>query len=370
MGCLGAGNSSSSSNNYTTQYLTDPDSARRMASIAEEQQFIYNTIFKPYDKAMVDANMATIPYNRDLTISQLAAEQGLVDTRAAATKAGLEETMWDINASRPVKEALINQQLTELEQSAPVSGAFYNAAMEGVNAKDWMSSATADAAYGSRVAGKELEQNLQMLGIQKGSDRYNRATQGLSLNRAKAIGTARNTARRAADTENFTRLGQAMQVRGRATGLPGTESTASSATGSMPYQTGALQLGSYGLTNPINTAVQANQAGMNPLTTSLGDSKSRSFNVSLSSERYKEDIVPLVVEDGVVQSLRPVSFKYIGESKPQVGLIAEEVAMVLPEVVEFKDGVPEGIHYQFLVPVLINEIQRLGEKIQALEGRM
>jgi Chaperone of endosialidase len=88
--------------------------------------------------------------------------------------------------------------------------------------------------------------------------------------------------------------------------------------------------------------------------------------------------------------LRPVTFRYKKSakdgSKPlQYGLIAEEVAEVYPElVVHSADGQIEGVKYQVLDSMLLNEvqkeqreigqqqehIQRLEEQDQALQERL
>src|SRR5207249_11229099 len=65
--------------------------------------------------------------------------------------------------------------------------------------------------------------------------------------------------------------------------------------------------------------------------------------------------------DGLMR-LRPVTFRYLkhGDNAPlQYGLIAEEVAEVYPELVaRNKDGEVETVMYQFLAPMLLNELQK------------
>lgn len=83
-----------------------------------------------------------------------------------------------------------------------------------------------------------------------------------------------------------------------------------------------------------------------------------------SSQRFKEDIKSIdVVSDKLLQ-LRPVSFHYKqaaddGTKPLQYGLIAEEVAKVYPELVEYdKDGKPFAVHYNLLTPLLLRELQK------------
>jgi hypothetical protein len=59
--------------------------------------------------------------------------------------------------------------------------------------------------------------------------------------------------------------------------------------------------------------------------------------------------------------LRPVSFHFKSDPKGDVqyGLIAEEVAKVYPElVIRNEAGRVEGVRYEELAPLLLNEMQR------------
>jgi hypothetical protein len=63
-----------------------------------------------------------------------------------------------------------------------------------------------------------------------------------------------------------------------------------------------------------------------------------------------------------------VRFRYIahGANAPlQYGLIAEEVAEVYPELVAHgNDGQVQSIMYQFLAPMLLNEVQKQRREIE------
>jgi hypothetical protein len=83
-----------------------------------------------------------------------------------------------------------------------------------------------------------------------------------------------------------------------------------------------------------------------------------------SSRRYKEDIQIMGEASDRLLQLRPVTFHYkkadaAGEKPLQFGLIAEEVAAVMPElVVNNKDGQPETVAYHLLPALLLNELQK------------
>ena len=100
--------------------------------------------------------------------------------------------------------------------------------------------------------------------------------------------------------------------------------------------------------------------------------------VTVSSDaRVKQDVRPDVPGLDAVTALRPISFEYdqtkraIGfERGRQYGLIAQEVAPILPLVVE-DDGSDDhwlSIDYRRLVPVLIRAVQELTERVAALEA--
>ena len=71
--------------------------------------------------------------------------------------------------------------------------------------------------------------------------------------------------------------------------------------------------------------------------------------------------------------LRPVTFLYRpeyvhGDQTLQYGLIAEEVARIYPELVEYSaDGQPQAVRYHLLSSMLLNEVQKQQRMIQSLE---
>jgi hypothetical protein len=72
-----------------------------------------------------------------------------------------------------------------------------------------------------------------------------------------------------------------------------------------------------------------------------------------------------------VLKLRPVTFVYKDDASaaPSYGLIAEEVATVYPELVTHTAaGEVQTVKYHELIPMLLNELQRLQTKVTALEA--
>jgi hypothetical protein len=126
-----------------------------------------------------------------------------------------------------------------------------------------------------------------------------------------------------------------------------------------------------------NTQTRAFIAGIRGVTTGgaaipvLVDSNGQLGTVS-SSRRYKFDINSMGATTDDLMRLRPVTFRYLahGDNAPiQYGLIAEEVADVYPEMVtRNKDGEVETVMYQFLAPMLLNDLQKQHQHIDRLES--
>lgn len=108
--------------------------------------------------------------------------------------------------------------------------------------------------------------------------------------------------------------------------------------------------------------------------------------ITSSAENTKIGVTEIDTGLEAIQKLRPVSYIQkthaemegpysIGDSMRvrtrSHGLIAEEVARVIPEVVSYNpDGSAHGIDYGAIVPTLIKSIQTLTDKVQALEARL
>jgi hypothetical protein len=95
------------------------------------------------------------------------------------------------------------------------------------------------------------------------------------------------------------------------------------------------------------------------------------LGVLASSGRYKTSIKP-IGSTAKLEQLRPVAFhlKNDPQGALQYGLIAEEVDKVYPELVIRDDaGKIQGIRYDELAPMLLNEMQRQQQKIATQEAR-
>jgi hypothetical protein len=94
------------------------------------------------------------------------------------------------------------------------------------------------------------------------------------------------------------------------------------------------------------------------------------LGIASSSERFKTDIAPMQSATANLQGLRPVTFHYKADRRGTLryGLIAEEVAKVYPElVVRGTGGRIDGVRYDELAPMLLNEVQLRKARIDRLK---
>jgi len=77
------------------------------------------------------------------------------------------------------------------------------------------------------------------------------------------------------------------------------------------------------------------------------------------------------LEDISVTELEPVRFTWKDSQKEDIGLIAEQVAPLFPELVEFDDkGNPIGVHYSRLTVLLLKSIKSLTNEIEELKHKL
>jgi len=87
-----------------------------------------------------------------------------------------------------------------------------------------------------------------------------------------------------------------------------------------------------------------------------------------SSIRYKENVKSLEYSSEAFAKLKPVRYNKKGSGIEEIGLIAEDVAALYPEVVKYdKDGNPDGVNYTRLSAILIKAVQELTDKVNQLE---
>lgn len=107
------------------------------------------------------------------------------------------------------------------------------------------------------------------------------------------------------------------------------------------------------------------------LTGSSGDVTAVQFTTS-SSKRFKTKIKKLKNGLDTVQKLNPVSFKRKGKGgKDDIGLIAEEVEKILPQVTgKDQNGDISGLDYSRLTAVLIQAVKELSVEVDRLKNKI
>jgi hypothetical protein len=86
-----------------------------------------------------------------------------------------------------------------------------------------------------------------------------------------------------------------------------------------------------------------------------------------SSRRWKTEIAPLDEALALVRQLRGVRYRWIESGRADLGLIAEEVGAVVPEVVTYApNGVDaETVNYARLVALLVEAVKEQQSQLEA-----
>jgi hypothetical protein len=104
------------------------------------------------------------------------------------------------------------------------------------------------------------------------------------------------------------------------------------------------------------------------------------FCRNTSSIKFKENVRDIEIRPEDVLALRPRVYdrkptlsedgKPLEARKDEFGLIAEEVAQTLPQVVNYLDGEVDGLRYDLLGVALIPVVQDQQARIESLEEKV
>ena len=105
----------------------------------------------------------------------------------------------------------------------------------------------------------------------------------------------------------------------------------------------------------------------------VGVNSSGQLGVAPSSQRFKQNIQPMDKVSEALFALKPVTFRYKKEidpaGTPQLGLVAEEVEKVNPDLVARDDeGKPYTVRYDAVNAMLLNEFLKEHRKVQEQEA--
>lgn len=121
----------------------------------------------------------------------------------------------------------------------------------------------------------------------------------------------------------------------------------------------------------VSSAVYSKQVTSNVRTLLVDDGGL--IGNATSSLRFKDDVKDMGDDSSAIHKLRPVTFTYKADDKKkkQYGLIAEEVDKVMPLLVSYDEqGRPHSVSYHDLPQILLNEIQKMAKRINALEEKL
>lgn len=118
-----------------------------------------------------------------------------------------------------------------------------------------------------------------------------------------------------------------------------------------------------GVSSPTYALELPNTAG------TAGQARANAF-VTYSSKKLKKNINQIKEPLKIVKDLTGVTFDWKGTNKKEIGLIAEEVHKVLPEVVAYENNKPAALDYPKLTALLIECVKELKTKIDFLEKKV
>jgi hypothetical protein len=93
--------------------------------------------------------------------------------------------------------------------------------------------------------------------------------------------------------------------------------------------------------------------------------------VTLSDMLAKKDMRPLESVLNGIDKIQAYRFSYSGSSEQTLGLLAQEVEAIFPELVIGSASSPERkyVNYDGVVAVLLKAVQELSERVRALESK-
>jgi len=113
-----------------------------------------------------------------------------------------------------------------------------------------------------------------------------------------------------------------------------------------------------------STKVSSTKLYFNP---STGQLNATNFN-SLSDARYKTNITPITGAGKKIAAINGVSFSWLENNKPSLGVIAQEIEQVLPELVATGSDGFKSVNYSGIIGVLIEAVKELQAELTALKG--
>ena len=94
-----------------------------------------------------------------------------------------------------------------------------------------------------------------------------------------------------------------------------------------------------------------------------------------SDERYKDNIIPIRNPNEKIKQIGGYTFDWndkheIFKGKKDIGVVAQEIEKVLPEIVETKDNGFKAVNYEKIVALLIESNKELIKRVEELESKV
>ncbi len=125
-----------------------------------------------------------------------------------------------------------------------------------------------------------------------------------------------------------------------------------------------FQNGFVGIGIPWNDADPTHRIQLPNTASGAGRGMANSW-VTYSSIRYKDEVITVNFKDAIekIMALNPVSFRWKEDGKNDIGFIAEEVGLVVPEAVEWEGEYADGLSISQIVSYLTKVAQGQQEMI-------
>ena len=94
-----------------------------------------------------------------------------------------------------------------------------------------------------------------------------------------------------------------------------------------------------------------------------------------SDERYKDNIIPIRNPNEKIKQIGGYTFDWndkheIFKGKKDIGVVAQEIEKVLPEIVETRDNGYKAVKYEKIVALLIESNKELLKRVEDLEANL
>lgn len=122
-----------------------------------------------------------------------------------------------------------------------------------------------------------------------------------------------------------------------------------------------------------NLGIGVNESSDLPLSYKLmvsGSIKASGTVIQGSDSRLKEDIYPIDNALSRIENIDGVYFTYKDSGEKSIGVIAQDIQKILPEVVSEDNNGYLGVNYSGIVPVLIEAVREQNSIIKDLEDRI